>query len=339
MGASGVACSAEPVRVGILGVGRHASQVLLPALTLTHCLELAAVCTAHQNTAVAAGRRWRVPAYAGYEALLAEAAALKLEAVLVVGAPHGPAMSAALEAGLHVWCETPAVDSGETAVRVAELASRAQRVVEVGSCLRFAPIYRKLRKELGCWRRDCPGARLFQCRYYPYVGHFYNLLLWLNGPIAEVCAVRGAGETLVHLRFANGDLGSVTARRFHNDSVPFEQVAVSAESGLLIAENGQELRRHRSGEQRPAGRLEFDLGEVEAWLPTFSMPYGRLSHLYLRGYVPELEYFSRRVRHGEPSVSGLEDMLATLRVREAIERSAQQRAWEPVVHDPPLPGV
>jgi predicted dehydrogenase len=162
------------------------------------------------------------------------------------------------------------------------------------------------------------------------VGHFYNLFLWLNGAIAEVCAVKGEAETLVQLRFGNGDLGTVTARRFCNDSVPYEQVAVSAESGLLVAENGQELRRYRSGEKKAAAQLEFGSSDVEVWSPTFSMPYGRLNHLHLRGYVPELEHFARRIRRGDPSVCGLEEMLQTLRVRQAIDRSAERRVWEPV---------
>lgn len=316
-----------PVRVGMIGAGRHARQVLLPALSLTPELHLAAICTAHVETAEAAGQRYRVPTYVGYEAMLQEA---ELDAVLVVGGSHRGEMLACLDAGLHVWCETPAVDSPETAALVTTRARIAGLLVEVGSCLRFAPIYRRLKKELDCWRRDCPGTRLFQCRYYPYVGHFYNLLLWLNGQVAEVCAVKGDTETLVQLRFANGDLGTVTARRFHNDSVPYEQVAVSAESGLLVAENGQELRRYRSGEKKAPAQLEFGSSDVEIWSPTFSMPYGRLNHLYLRGYVPELEHFARRVRREEPSVSGLDDMLQTLRIRQAIDRSAERRAWEPV---------
>jgi predicted dehydrogenase len=259
----------------------------------------------------------------------------ELEAVLVVGGQHAVEMMAALQARLHVWCETPAVTSREIANDVRVLAQAAGRVVEVGSCLRYAPLYQRLKRELDAWRADVPGPRLFQCRYYAYVGHFYNLLLWLNGPVREVFAVKresggAASETLVTLRFANGDLGTVTARRFHNDSIPYEQVEVSAENGLLVAENGQLLRRFRANEKRPGTQLDFNVGEAEAWTPTFSMPYGRLNQLYLRGYVPELEHFARRVRLNAPSICGLEDMEQTLLVREAIDRSAGSSAWEAV---------
>lgn len=316
-----------PVRVGMIGVGRHARLILLPALSLVPELRLAAVCTAHEETAREAERRYGVPAFVGYEAMLRES---DLEAVLVVGGQHCPEILASLAAGCHVWCETPCVTSTDMGADIRASAQEAGRIVEVGSCLRCAPVYRRLKKELDSWRADAPGPRLFQCRYYPYVGHFYNLLLWLNGPIAEVSAVKSDSETLVTLRFRNGDLGTVTARRFHNDSIPYEQVAVSAENGLLVAENGQELRRFRSRDKRAAKDLEFDTSDIEAWVPTFSMPYGKLNHLYLRGYVPELEHFARRVRLKEPAICGVQDMEATLLVRQAIDQSAASRQWTAV---------
>src|SRR5207248_10617424 len=72
----------EPVRVGMIGVGRHARQVLLPALTLVPEIELCCVSTAHTDTARAASARYRVKAYVGFEDMLDHA---DLEAVLVVG--------------------------------------------------------------------------------------------------------------------------------------------------------------------------------------------------------------------------------------------------------------
>jgi len=320
----------EPVRVGLIGVGRHAREILLPALALVPELQLCAVSTAHEETARAAEERYRVPAFVGYEAMLRNGG---LDALLVVGGQHAAEILAGLHYGVHVWCETPAVTSIEIAQDVQAVSRETGRLVEVGSCLRHAPLYVRFRQELEAWRREERGPRLFQCHYYPYVGHFYNLLLWLNGPVAEVSATRGDAETLVTLRFRNGDLGTVTSRRFHNDSIPFEELAVSGESGLLVAMNGQELRHYHARAPKTAAQLDFDTSEVRVWSPSFSMPYGELSHLYLRGYVPELQHFARRVRLGEPSVSGIEDMEQTLRLRQAVERSCESRRWEPVTAD------
>jgi predicted dehydrogenase len=317
----------EPVRVGMIGVGRHARAVLLPALALVPELRLCCVATAHLDTARLAAERYRVKAYLGFENLLDHP---DLEAVLVVGGQHGPEMGACLDAGLHVWCETPAVDSSETARYLREQAAAADRIVEVGSCLRHAPVYRQLARLLEEWRAASPEPRLFQAQYYPYIGHFYNLLLYLNGPIDSVLAAKGGLETIVTLRFANGDLGSVVSRRFENDSIPFESLAVSGPTGLLSASNGRDLVFHRSPEGRTASQLAYDVATGVFYSPTFSMPYGGLNQLYLRGYIPELQYFARRVRQGLPPVCGITEMEQTLLVSKTVDRSAVSGTWETV---------
>src|SRR5207253_370175 len=152
----------EPVRVGMIGVGRHARLILLPALALIPEIRLCCICTAHTDTARAAGERYRVKAYIGFEDMLDHP---DLEAVLVVGGQHGPEMLAALEAGLHVWCETPAITSSESAGYAREQAAHSKRLVEVGSCLRHAPIYQRFRDLLLEWNNAAPGPRMFQAQY------------------------------------------------------------------------------------------------------------------------------------------------------------------------------
>src|SRR5437868_6766795 len=102
----------RPVSVGMIGVGRHARAILLPALGLAPSLKLVALATAHAESAREAEERYRCRCYVGYEALLADAA---VEAVLVVGGRHETEMLDALRAGKHVWCETPAITTAEGA--------------------------------------------------------------------------------------------------------------------------------------------------------------------------------------------------------------------------------
>jgi len=318
----------EPVRVGMIGVGRHARLILLPALAFVPEIQLCALATAHEETARLASTRYRTPAYVGYERLLAEAE--DLDAVLVVGGKHGEEMRAVLEAGKHIWCETPAVTDLAESAALRELAAEKGLQVEVGSCLRHAPIYQRLKHELEDWNQVRRAPRLFQAAYYPYVGHFYNLFQYLNGPWSAVSALRGPAETLVHLRFANGDLGAVVSRRFKNDSIPFERVSVTAEDGMLVADNGRDLRRYHAPEARSGMDLSFDTASADLVGPTFSMPYGQLNHLYLRGYIPELRHFARMIRRGAPSACGLAEMEDSLRIRQAIARAAESHAWEDV---------
>lgn len=317
----------EPVRVGLIGVGRHARGVLLPALSLVPEISLCCLSTRHSETARAAADRYRVRGYVGFEDMLDHPG---LEAVLVVGAEHGPVIAGALEAGLHVWSEMPAVDSTETATYLRQLVMRRRRIVEVGANLRHAPIYQRMRQLLLDWNEASPGPRLIQTQYYPYIGHFYNLMLYLNGAIEAVFATKGALETLVTARFANGDLGTVVSRRFENDSVPFECVSISGEDGLLTADDGRELHFFQARESQTATQLSFASAEGSVQSPTFSMPYGGLSQLVLRGYAPELQHFALRIRKGAAPVCDLDDMERTLLVREAVDRSSASGQWEEV---------
>jgi hypothetical protein len=112
--------------------------------------------------------------------------------------------------------------------------------------------------------------------------------------------------------------------------VPYEQLAVSAEDGLLVAENGQHLHFYGTSEARTSAELEFGTSEVRSWTPTFSMPYGELQHLFLRGYIPELQHFARRIRLGGPEVCGVDAMEQTYLTQQAVHRSAASGAWERV---------
>jgi len=128
---------------------------------------------------------------------------------------------------------------------------------------------------------------------------------------------------LTLLRFASGDIGSVRECRFLNWSTPYEQIEVTHESGLMVAEDGRALRFHRTPPTRSAHptALSFQLTDGQFHESTYSIPYGQNRQLYLRGYVPELAEFAQCVRTGARSTCGVDDALATMRVGEAARRS------------------
>jgi UDP-N-acetylglucosamine 3-dehydrogenase len=317
----------QPLRVGMIGVGRHARSILLPALAqIPRDIELVALATAHEETARAVEAQFHIRTHVGYEALVADDT---VEAVLVVGGRHGPEIVAALEAGKPVWTETPGISSSADARRIRRLAQERGLTVQVGSCLRYSPLYQKMRALLTDWRRTDPGPRSYAVRYYPYVGHFYNLLLYLGGPIVAVCTLAspdGDGE-IVLLRFAGGDTGLLTWRRFNNVSLPYERVEIAHASGLLVAENGRELAFHQTRPQIDNNALSFGDAEAMVFAPTFSIPYGTNTQLYLRGYPPELAHFAHCVRTGEPPICGVDDAERTLLVTQAVRRSAAHAEW------------
>jgi predicted dehydrogenase len=317
-----MSAASEPLRAGMIGVGRHARTILLPAIgQIPEQVRLVAFATAHAETARAAEDRFHVRTHVGYEALIADP---EVEAVLVVGGQHGPEIAAALEAGKPVWTETPGIRSVDDARRIRALARAKGLPVQVGSCLRYAPVYQKMHRLLAEWRAADAGPRTYAVRYFPYVGHFYNLLLYLGGEIASVLALAspdGAGQ-IVLLRFASGEIGSLAWQRFGNNALPYERVEISGATGLLAAEEGRTLRFHRTGSPVPNDALSFADADALSFDSGFSIPYGQNTQLYARGYVPELADFVRCVRTGEPPICGVDDAEQTLLVGQAVRQSA-----------------
>ena len=318
--------SGTPLRVGLVGVGTHARQVLIPAIgQIPDAMRLVALATAHEETAQAAREFHRLPCHVGYERLIADP---DVEAVIIASTGDHEAIAiASLEAGKAVFNETPAIRTEAGAERIRRLSAERRLTYLVGSCLRYAPVYQKMRSLLGPWREEEPGPRTFNASYYFAGGHFHNLMLFLGGPIESVlhlAAAKGAGSVTL-LRFASGDIGSIRDCGFNNWTPPYEGLEIVHESGWMTAEDGRAVRFHRTPRARAVHPMElsFEHASGDLYQSTFSIPYGQNQQLYLRGYVPELSEFARCVRTGEPPTCGVADALATLRVGEAARQSRE----------------
>jgi len=312
-----------PLSIGFIGVGKHARQILLPAIAqLPEEIRLVALATGHDETARQTADCYHLPCYTGHEGVLDHPG---VEAVVIASFDLERQAIAALEAGKHVFSETPGVTSCEGAARIRELAREKGLVYQVGSCLRYAPIYQKMKCLLEQWREHASGPHTFGVHYYPYYGHLQNLLLFLNGDIAQVLTADGAESGISLYRFANGDIASLTWCGFHNVSVAYESVEIVHPTGRLLAEDGRLLRFDRTAEAAHPYHLDFGLAEAQVFQPTFSIPYGHNAQLYLRGYTPELADFARCVRESAAPLCGVDDAEKTLLVRQAAATS--NGAW------------
>ena len=314
--------SGKPLRAGLIGVGTHAREVLIPGINqIPDDLRLVALASAHESTAKAASEFHRLPCHVGYEKLIADP---NVEAVIIASSgDHESVAIAALDAGKPVFNETPAIRSEAGGARIKRLAAEKKLTYLVGSCLRYAPVYRKMRLLLGAWREREPGARTFNAAYYFGRGHFCNLMLYLGGPIDSAlhqAAPEGAGGITL-LRFASGDIGSIRECAFNNWTPPYEQMEIVHKSGWMLADDGRILKFHQTSQTLHPMRMSFDNASGDFYQTTFSLPYGQSQHLHLRGYIPELSEFAHCVRTGERPSCGVDDALATLRVDEATRQS------------------
>jgi predicted dehydrogenase len=139
----------EKLRVGIVGADAQgqgwAPLAHFPALRALPEYEIAALCTAHPETARAASARYGVTrAYHDYRELVASPG-IDVVSVVVRAPNHHDVVMAALAAGKHVYCEWPlGVDSAQ-AEAMAELARAKGVRAVVGLQARCDPTLRYVR--------------------------------------------------------------------------------------------------------------------------------------------------------------------------------------------------
>jgi predicted dehydrogenase len=135
--------AAGTLRVGVVGV-HGIGQAHLWALRSLDTCALAAVCDTDADRAQRAGADHQVPVYTDAHAMYAGG---DLDAVVVATPPgtHGDLVRAALDAGLHVYCEKPIAPTCDEGYALAAHARRAGRTLQVGFQYRFHKGYAAMR--------------------------------------------------------------------------------------------------------------------------------------------------------------------------------------------------
>lgn len=203
--------SNQKLRIGIIGVGSWANRVHIPQVLSHPNAELVALSARTQEKLKTSGDEFGVKRlYADYEELLAQD---DLDAVTISAThnAHFEIAKAALERGLHVFCEKPLGINSQQTGELAQLAETAGVKTMVAFTNRWVPeaMYaRRLMQEGYCgevfhynncqlagygrpggnwmWRADpklSGGGVLFDLGC-----HNIDLAMWLNGPITAVCA-------------------------------------------------------------------------------------------------------------------------------------------------------
>jgi len=202
--------SAQPVRIGVIGVGSWANRIQIPQVLSHPAAALVALSARTAEKLRAAGEQFGVSAlYTDYEQLLARD---DLDAVCVSSThrAHYEIARAALQRGLHVFCEKPLGMNSTQTRELRDLAAQRGRKTMVSFTNRWVPesIYSKRLVDEGyvgeafhynvcqlagygrpggnwMWRAD---PELGGGVLYDLGCHNIDLALWLNGPIQSVCA-------------------------------------------------------------------------------------------------------------------------------------------------------
>ena len=302
----------RPVRVGIIGVGRHARQVLLPAIQCVPALELAGLCVRTARSQGELASAWSVPVVRHYEDLMTRD---DLDAVIVAtpSALHRYLVMDAVRCGKHVLCEAAGIVGELDIAQVAAAVQDTRAVVQYGHRFWYAPVYAALARAIEDFGR--PGERRFRF-VYPEATHLYGIAMLLNGPIRQVAAHGKEHACTYEVEFANGDRG--VFKPLPGEPSPdsmAERVEVVWQGETLVAEGGVVLKRvAASGEQVELSRFEFDPAYAQDHTKMADGSESARAALRQRGYIPELESFVACIRAGARPVVGLEQAAAVFRL-------------------------
>jgi myo-inositol 2-dehydrogenase/D-chiro-inositol 1-dehydrogenase len=312
----------QPLRVGFVGCGRHATKILYPSLHLAR-MDLAAVCDLDEAKA-RRNAKWfgaeRI--YTDHRRMLDEES---LEAVLICTGTttHTPLALDCVERGTPVFVEKPPALNLAEAEQLRARSEAAQVPVMVGTMKRHSLIYRRMKEiitsvnfgpasaveaKMALGWKNCNGFTLLLDAGI----HLIDLLRFLMGNVTEVSYRKyERDEThisyVILLAFESGAVGSLFVSDQHLWMRNNERVEITGDGQFVVADNMFHLAHYRPD------------GEISAWEPGLSIPSDENQSLFLAGYAGELQEFAQAIREGTPVQANIDDACAALRIIKQIE--------------------
>jgi predicted dehydrogenase len=340
------------IRIAVAGLGKMGASHL--SIIRAHPeVELAAVCDSAGYVLDVLEKYTGLKGYTDYAKMLQE---VELDAV-VVATPsrlHASMTQAALDRGLHVFCEKPFCLDPQDGRRLAEFAAARGLVTQVGYHYRFVGAFSEmkrlidagalgeithvlaeaygpvvLRRKSSTWRtRPSEGGGCL----YDYAAHPINLLNWYFGPVSAVSgsALRkvfskdAADEAYSMLTFQDG-LTAHLSVNWSDESFRKMSTKVTAwgTNGRIVADRQEcqvylrdpALARALAGPPYRAG-----------WNVRYTTELTDAVWFYLRGeeYSAQLAYFVESVKLGRcDNISAFADAVQTDAAIELIASDAE----------------
>lgn len=304
-------------RVGVIGAGNFARNVLVPILSKNPDVELGAIATASGINARTMGEKY------GFGYCTEDAGEIirdaDIDAVMILTRhdTHGPLVTAALEAGKAVYVEKPLAVNPEHLEQViaAWEATEGKGRVMVGFNRRFAPLALRLKRFFD--GRSQPMMMTYRVNagfrprdhwiHDPLEGggrivgegcHFIDFMQFLtDARLVSVWSqsVGGAARqdiidednVMVHVTFDEGSIGTLIYASNGDKSFSKERVEVFCDGAVGVLEDFRELQLVRDGRAKRIGsRLRQDKGhEAEVQQFVASVTEGKPFPVSFRDYV------------------------------------------------------
>jgi myo-inositol 2-dehydrogenase / D-chiro-inositol 1-dehydrogenase len=281
------------LRVGWIGCGTHANEMLLPQLT-RHDVVIVALCDTDCARLAATGRRHGVPAgglFTDWRKLL------ECGGIDAVGLSVGPQLHyeiglAAVAMGLPLFIEKPPAPTARQAQELADAATAKDVPVVLGFMKRYSTANRIAANVIGSKEFGETASFLGQYMTAPtyfakdvdYTGfylhhcvHYFDLIPHLMGEVASVSARRHElepGKLLFHVdfRFLNGGIGTLVVGTHQSRGTPMEWWQVMGDHRRVEVRNLHEVRYFRAPPfkvSKPEASL-IDGEDTLVWEPNFT---------------------------------------------------------------------
>lgn len=286
--------AANPLRVGWIGAGTHATEMLLPQLTRRD-VTLAALCELDPERLARIGARFGVPDAARTRDVAALLARGDLDAIGMAVGPrqHVEFAVAALERGLPVFIEKPPGASAADARRIADASRKAGKPVIVGFMKRYSTANRIAINIVKGPDFGAPASFLGEYMTAPtyfvkdvdYTGfylhhctHYLDLVPHLMGR-PQALAVRkhqlapGKLHLQVHFDFAGGGLATLVMGTHQSRATPMEWWQVMGDMRRVEVRNVHEVRYYRASSFK-VDRADATLADGEdtlVWEPNLTV--------------------------------------------------------------------
>jgi len=325
-----------PVRLGVLGAGLFASQVLLPAIQRAREIEFLGVCTATGGTGRHAATRFGFRYCTTDQSEILRDNAVNTVLVATRHNLHAPQVIAALEAGKHVFCEKPlCVNSEELSNIIAAKRAAADQFLMVGYNRRFSTMSVSLKEFLASvhepisvhyrinagsippqhWVHDPQqgGGRIIG-----EVCHFVDYLIYATGALpTSVFAValpspaNPPDSVAVTMTFENGSIGTISYIAEGDKIYCKERVEVFGAGRVAVLDDFRSLELVTNGRRTTTkSTLRQDKGHRREW-----------------------QAFAQAIRDGGKSPISLRELVAGMLATFAINESLRHGTPVPIDAD------
>jgi len=327
------------IRIGWIGCGTHAGEMLLPQLVRLP-VRLAAIADVNVERLALIGDRYGAAnRFTDGHALIA-AGGIDAIGMAVGPKQHSELAAAALRAGLPVFIEKPPAATSADAQALADLARSVGKPCVVGFMKRYSTANRIAgnitRASSFAPRASLLGEYMTAPTYFvgnvDYTGfllhhcvHAMDLVPWLMAePVTRVHARKHElqpGKLLIHagFSFASGALATVVMGTHQSRGTPMEWWQVMGDHQRVEIRNVHEVRHFKSPPFKAADTAATLDPAVDTlvWEPNFTAAANE-DH---KGYHSLLADFLRAI-NGEPNdAPGIADGVQAMKVLEAMVRS------------------